>query len=64
MFNSLTGEITYKGDERLCVQTAGVGWELTVSRRALERLPAIGQVARIYTHLVHRDDAIDRKSVV
>ena len=58
MFNSLTGEITFKGDERLCVQTAGVEWELTVSRRALERLPAIGQVARIYTHLVHRDDAM------
>ena len=58
MFNSLTGEITYKGDERLCVQIAGVEWELTVSRRALERLPAIGQVARIYTHLVHRDDAM------
>jgi Holliday junction DNA helicase RuvA len=35
-----------------------VEWELTVSRRALERLPAIGQVARIYTHLVHRDDAM------
>jgi Holliday junction DNA helicase RuvA len=58
MFNSLTGEITSKGDERLCVQTAGVEWELTVSRRALERLPAVGQVARIYTHLVHRDDAM------
>ena len=58
MFNSLTGEITYKGDERLCVQTGGVEWELTTSRRALERLPAVGQVARIYTHLVHRDDAM------
>jgi Holliday junction DNA helicase RuvA len=58
MFNSLTGEITFKGDERLCVQTGGVEWDLTASRRALERLPAVGQVARIYTHLVHRDDAM------
>jgi holliday junction DNA helicase RuvA len=58
MFNSLTGEITFKADERLCLQTGGVEWELTASRRALERLPPVGQVARIYTHLVHRDDAM------
>ncbi|MGA2380343.1 MAG: Holliday junction branch migration protein RuvA [Spirochaetia bacterium] len=58
MFNSLTGEITFKGDERLCVQTAGVEWDLTASRRALDRLPPVGQVARIYTHLVHREDAM------
>jgi Holliday junction DNA helicase RuvA len=58
MFNSLTGEITFKGEERLCVQTGGVEWDLTVSRRALERLPAVGQVARIFTHLVHKEDAM------
>ena len=58
MFNSLTGEITSKGDERLCLQTGGVEWELTASRKALERLPAVGQVARVYTHLVHREDAM------
>jgi len=58
MFNSLTGEITHKGDEKVCLQTGGVEWELTVSRKAVERLPAAGQVARIYTHLVHREDAM------
>ena len=58
MFNSLTGEITFKGDERLCLQVGGVEWELTASRKALERLPAVGQAARIYTHLVHREDAM------
>jgi Holliday junction DNA helicase RuvA len=56
MFNSVTGEITFKGDERLCVQTGGVEWELVVSRKALERLPAVGEVARVFTHLVHRED--------
>ena len=30
MFNSVTGEITFKGEERLCLQTGGVEWELTV----------------------------------
>jgi Holliday junction DNA helicase RuvA len=58
MFNSVTGEITFKGDERLCVQTGGVEWDITVSRRALEKLPPVGQVARIYTHLLHREDSM------
>ena len=58
MFNSLTGEITFKGDEKLCLQVGGVEWELTVSRKAADRLPAAGQVARVYTHLVHREDAM------
>jgi len=58
MFNSLTGEITLKGDERVCLQTGGVEWELTASRKALLRLPAVGEVARIYTHLVHREDVM------
>jgi Holliday junction DNA helicase RuvA len=58
MFNSITGEITHKGEERLCVQTGGVEWELVVSRQSLERLPAVGQVARVFAHLVHREDAM------
>lgn len=58
MFNSLTGEITVKTDERLCVQTGGVEWDLTVSRKALEHLPPVGEVARVFTHLVHREDAM------
>ena len=58
MFNSLTGEITFKGDERLCISTGGVEWDLTASRRGLERMPAVGQVARVFTHLLHREDSM------
>jgi Holliday junction DNA helicase RuvA len=58
MFNSLTGEITFKGDERLCVSIGGVEWDLVASRKALERLPPVGQTTRIYTHLVHREDVM------
>jgi Holliday junction DNA helicase RuvA len=58
MYNSITGEITFKGEDRICVQTAGVEWEMSVSRKGIERLPPVGQVARVYTHLVHRDDAM------
>jgi holliday junction DNA helicase RuvA len=58
MYNSITGEITFKGEERLCVQTGGVEWEMTVSRKALERLPAVGEVARVFTHLAHKEDSM------
>lgn len=58
MFNSVTGEITFKGDERLCLQTGGVEWDLTVSRRAIDKLPPVGQIARVYTHLLHREDSM------
>jgi Holliday junction DNA helicase RuvA len=58
MFNSVTGEITFKGEEKLYVQTGGVEWELVVSRRALEKLPAVGEVARVYTFLLHREDSM------
>jgi len=58
MFNSVTGEITFKGEERLFLQTGGMEWDLTVSRRALDKLPPVGQVARVYTHLLHREDSM------
>jgi len=58
MFNSITGEITFKGEERVCVQTGGVEWDIVVSRRALDKLPAVGQAARVYTHLLHREDSM------
>jgi Holliday junction DNA helicase RuvA len=58
MFNSVTGEITFRGDDRLCIMTGGVEWETTVSRKALEKLPPSGQVARVFTYLVHREDSM------
>jgi holliday junction DNA helicase RuvA len=58
MFNSLTGEITVKSEDRLCMQTGGLEWELLVSRKALERLPPVGQVTRVFTHLLHKEDSM------
>jgi Holliday junction DNA helicase RuvA len=58
MFNSLSGEVTVREDERLCVVTGGVEWELAVSRKAAARFPAPGQPVRVYTYLLHRDDAL------
>jgi Holliday junction DNA helicase RuvA len=58
MFNSLSGEVTLREDERLCVATGGVEWELAVSRKAAARFPAPGQPVRVYTYLLHREDSM------
>lgn len=58
MFNSLSGEVTLREDERICVATGGVEWELSISRKASARFPAPGQPVRVYTYLLHRDDSM------
>ena len=58
MFNSLSGEVTFRDDERLCVATGGVEWELVVSRKAAARFPPVGQPVRVYTFLLHREDSM------
>ena len=59
MFNSLAGEISGKGEDKIFLLTAGgVEWELSVSHRTIDRLPPVGQTARVFTHLLHREDAM------
>ncbi len=58
MFNSISGEVTFKDPDRLCVMTAGVEWELFITHKGSDRFPAVGQPVRVYTHLVHREDSM------
>jgi Holliday junction DNA helicase RuvA len=58
MFNSLSGEVTLREDDRLCVATGGVEWELAVSRKSAARFPVPGQPVRVYTYLLHREDSM------
>jgi holliday junction DNA helicase RuvA len=58
MFNSISGEVSYKDEDKLCVMTAGVEWDLAITRKGSERFPAVGQPVRVYTHLIHREDSM------
>jgi Holliday junction DNA helicase RuvA len=58
MFNSLYGTITAKLPRTLCLETGGVEWDIAVPDTALDRLPRVGEAARIYTWLYHREDAM------
>ncbi len=58
MFNSISGEITYKDEERVFLSTGAVEWEIHVSRNSSDDLPEEGQKTKVYMYLYHRDDQL------
>ena len=62
MFYYLTGELVHVGENLAVIDCGGVGFRLTVSATTLSLLPrpsAEGNIVRLYTHLVVREDALD-----
>ena len=58
MFNSITGIITLKTDDRLCLDMNGLEWDIAISRSASSHLPDIGKNTKVYTWLYHREDKV------
>jgi Holliday junction DNA helicase RuvA len=58
MFNSITGVITYKDEERLFLGAGAVEWEIHISRNSSDDLPEEGQKTKVYLYLYHRDDQL------
>lgn len=56
MFNSLTGTLTEKLPQKVCLDVHGIEWNLTVSDVSLDALPVLGSECRIFTYLIHKDD--------
>jgi Holliday junction DNA helicase RuvA len=56
MFNSLYGTITAKFPRTICLETGGVEWELFAP--SPDSFPPVGEKARIYTWLYHREDSM------
>ena len=56
MINSIQGSITAKDAAYVYVENGGVEWRLHASTRSIQSLPQIGQQARIFTYLHHRED--------
>jgi len=55
---SVSGEVLVRRPDHVVVQTAGVGYRLTVSAETLKAVPAHGKQATLHAHLVVRDDAM------
>lgn len=58
MIASVRGEVLHLGKDNVVVDVNGVGYQVYVSQRHLAELPAIGAAVRVWTHLVHREDAM------
>ncbi len=58
MFNSLYGTITAKLPQTIYLETDGIEWDIAVPDTTLDTLPPVGERARVYTWLYHREDAV------
>ncbi|MBQ7167630.1 MAG: Holliday junction branch migration protein RuvA [Treponema sp.] len=55
MFNSLTGIITEKAVQKICLDTHGIEWEILCPDSSIQSLPPVGETGRVYTWLQHTD---------
>lgn len=58
MFNSLTGTITAKLPQTVHLDISGMEWDIAVPDSSLDSLPPVGSQARIFTWMLHREDAM------
>ncbi len=58
MIASVRGEVLSKGPDEVVVESAGVGYRLSVSAETMRSVPAKGREVLLLSHLVMRDDAI------
>ena len=59
MIYSLTGELTYIGDQFLVVECGGVGFKCFTSVATAANAGRIGDQIRLYTYLSEKEDALD-----
>jgi holliday junction DNA helicase RuvA len=58
MIASVRGEILSRMPGEVVIEAGGIGYKLAVSSETLSSVRAAGQQARLFTHLVLRDDAM------
>jgi holliday junction DNA helicase RuvA len=58
VIGSLTGVLAEKAPPRLLLDVGGVGYDLEAPMSTCFALPAVGERARVLTHMVVREDAL------
>ena len=59
MIASIRGEVLSRMGGEVVLEAAGVGYRLNVSSETFAAIPAAGEQARLFTHLILRDDAMN-----
>ncbi|WP_406032408.1 OB-fold domain-containing protein, partial [Treponema saccharophilum] len=55
MFNSLAGTVTGKFPQRLLLDTHGIEWDIIVPDTSLDKIPPVGESARVFVWMQHTD---------
>jgi holliday junction DNA helicase RuvA len=58
MLNSISGRLSEKRADTICIETGGVEWELAVPVRSVDDFGRIGEDARAFTWLHHYEDGM------
>ncbi len=58
MINSIKGIVTEKTSGSICLENQGIEWILEASAMSISSAPAVGEEARLYTWMYHREDAM------
>jgi Holliday junction DNA helicase RuvA len=58
MIASVRGEVISRFAGEVVIEAAGIGYKLAVSSETLSSVPGAGEEARLFAHLVMRDDAM------
>ena len=59
MIASVRGEVLVRRPDHVVIESAGVGYRLTVSAETLKAVPARGKQAALHCQLVARDDSLN-----
>ena len=55
MFNSLTGTVTEKSEQKIFLETHGIEWDIICPDMDIQALPEAGKSAKVYVWLQHTD---------
>ncbi len=57
MITFITGSLTEASPLRAVIELNGLGYEVNIPVTTAERLPAVGKLVKLHTHVVYREDA-------
>ncbi|CAN5473055.1 Holliday junction branch migration protein RuvA [soil metagenome] len=58
MIASVRGEVLVRRPDHVVIESAGIGYKLTVSAETLKAVPARGKETMLHSHMVVRDDSM------
>lgn len=58
MFNSISGEITFKDRESIYILTNGIEWNINITEQSSYQFPDTGSKTRVFIYFYHREETM------